>query len=197
MSESIEPILKPFNPLGGASFNSGAGPDLVMHPADDCARFSLRIPTGQLKKATDAFGGNIPAAIGAMSHEDEKVALCLGPDEWLLLVPHKTVEKFAARFDNLGETTPCSLVDVSHRTIGIEISGPLATLLLNSGCPLDLGNMAVERCTRTVLDKAEIILMKLEEQRYRLEIVRSFAPFVWSFLENAGRDFHQTGHGGD
>ncbi len=188
MSEPIETILKPFNPLNGLSFDAGAGPDLVMRPGDDCARFSLRIPVRQLKKAASAFGADIPDRVGGMASGADRRALCLGPDEWLLLAPEITSEEIIARFANMAESNLHSLVDVSHRTIGIEISGRLAQLTLNAGCPLDLENMEIDRCTRTVMDKAQIILMKLEEQRYRLEIVRSFAPFVWSFLKKVGRE---------
>ncbi len=222
MSEEIKAALGPFNPLEGMKYSIGAGPDLVMRPVDDCARFSLRIPVGQLerfqdkgtrlsvsktrsnkdlepnfgstkieealKKAATAFGMDIPAGVGAMLSGAQKKALCLGPDEWLLLAPQKTSGEITARFVKLAKSNFHSLVDVSHRTVGVEISGPLARVALNAGCPLDLESMEVERCTRTVMDKAEIILIKLEEQRYRLEIMRSFAPFVWSFLEKAGQD---------
>lgn len=188
MSEAFETELKPFDPLQGKSFSIGAGPDLILRPMNHCARFSLRIEVKQLKKASTAFIMDIPTGVGAMAWENEKFALCLGPDEWLLLAPEQTSEEIIARFANMAESNLHSLVDVSHRTIGIEISGPLAQLTLNAGCPLDLENMEVDRCTRTVMDKAQIILMKLEEQRYRLEIMRSFAPFVWSFLKKVGRE---------
>jgi sarcosine oxidase, subunit gamma len=174
-----------FDPPAGKTFSSGAGPVFFMQPADYCARFSLRIPVEHLKKAVNAFGCDLPENIGEMSSGSEKTALCLGPDEWLLLAPGTSSPDIVSRFAELGKTTIHSLVDVSHRTTGIEISGPLATVVLNSGCPLDLENMPVGHCTRSLLDKAEIILMKLNEQHYRLEIVRSFAPFVWAFLQES------------
>jgi sarcosine oxidase subunit gamma len=62
-------------------------------------------------------------------------------------------------------------------------------LVLNAGCPLELDALPVGGCTRTVLDKAEIILMKLDSERYRLEVVRFFAEFVWNFLSSAGWEF--------
>ena len=189
MSRQTETVLEMFNPLAGKTFSAGAGPDLLMRPAGDCARFSLRIPVEQLKKAVNAFGQDIPANIGDMSSDVEKYALCLGPDEWLLLAPLGTQEEIIAQFIKLSPDIPHALVDVSQRTIGIEIRGPVAALTINAGCPLDLENMPVGRCTRSILDKAEIIVMKLEQQRYRLEIMRSFAPFVWSLLEKAGGEF--------
>ncbi len=188
MSEQIETTLKPFNPLDDMSRGAPDGADLVMLPIEHCARFSLRISTEQLKKASIAFGMDIADNVGGMSSKAQKYALCLGPDEWLLLAPQKASEEIVARFAKLAKNNSHSLVDVSHRTVGIEISGQLAQLTLSAGCPLDLENMKVGRCTRTLMDKAEIVLMKLGEQKYRLEIIRSFAPYVWSFLEKSGQD---------
>ncbi len=180
-----EHIHSPSHPLDGAHFS--AGPDLHLRPADDCARFSLRIAQANLKKAAEAFGQDIPNHIGGMSSGAQRTALCLGPDEWFLMAPVTEGEEIAARFAHLSGTH--SLVDVGHRTLGIDVSGPAAALALAAGCPLDLEAMAVGGGARTILDKAEIVLMKLEAEHYRLEVARSFAEFVWNFLSTAGQEF--------
>ncbi len=174
-------------PLDGADFSAGPGPDVRMRPAGDCARFSLRIAQANLDKAAGAFGFDIPNHIGAMSSGAQRTALCLGPDEWFLMAPVTEEEEIAARFAHLSDTH--SLVDVGHRTLGIDVSGPAAALALAAGCPLDLGAMPIGVGARTILDKAEIVLMKLEREHYRLEIARSFAEFVWNFLSIAGHEF--------
>ncbi len=181
-------IQNPSSPLDGAGFTAGPGPRLLMRPAGDCARFSLRIAQADLKKAAGAFGQDIPSSIGGMSSTARKTALCLGPDEWLLTAPVSEREGIAARFAGLSEHTIHSLVDVGHRTVGIDVSGPAAALALSAGCPLDLDLLPVGGGTRTILDKAEIILMRLGKEHYRLEIARSFAEFVWDFLSSAGRE---------
>lgn len=56
------------------------------------------------------------------------------------------------------------------------------------GLHIDLENMTVPGRTRTILDKAQLILMKTDKQEYRLEILRSFAPYAWKFLKRAGGD---------
>ncbi len=182
-----EHLLSPSHPLDGKVFSAGPGPDLHMRPADDCARFSLRIARANLDKAAGAFGFDIPNHIGAMSSGAQRTALCLGPDEWFLMAPVTEGEEIAARFAHLSDTH--SLVDVGHRSLGINVSGPAAALALAAGCPLDLGALPIGGCTRTILDKAEIVLMKLESEHYRLEIARSFAEFVWNFLSIAGHEF--------
>ena len=190
MSDELSIIVsEQSNPLDGAAFAAGPGPMLVMASAGDCARFSLRTAKKNLAKAAKAFGQVIPPQIGEMSSRAVKTALCLGPDEWLLLAPESERESITARFAKQSEQATHSLVDVSHRSVGIDISGPGAALVLNAGCPLDLTALPVGGCTRTILDKAEIILMKPGKEHYRLEVVRSFADFVWNFLSSAGREF--------
>jgi sarcosine oxidase subunit gamma len=187
-----DPVQSPSGPLDAAHFTAGPGPELRLRPAGDCARFSLRIAKADLGQAARAFGGDIPAEIGAMSTGAQKTALCLGPDEWLLMAPPTEARDIAARFAGISDTH--SLVDVGHRTLGIDVSGPLAALALNAGCSLDLDRLPAGGGARTVLDKAEIVLMRFDREHFRLETARSFAEFVWNFLESAGREF-EAGHG--
>ena len=194
MSDKIDVLDNPFNPLTGVFFSAGAGPMLRMRPTDDCARFSLRIAIEHLEKAVDAFAQDIPSQIGEMSSSTGKFALCLGPDEWFLLAQESEREEIASRFEEIRSRSIHSLVDVGHRTVGIDVSGQAAGWVLNSGCPLDLDKLPIGGCARTILDKAEIILMKLEREHYRLEIVRSFTPFVWSYLSISGREIDLSNH---
>src|SRR5580658_5837747 len=83
-----------------------------------------------------------------------------------------------------------SLVEVSHRQIALEVSGPHATDVLNAGCPLDLDLSAfpVGMCTRTVLTKAEIVLWRTDETVFHVEVWRSFASYVTEFLAEVARE---------
>ena len=82
-------------------------------------------------------------------------------------------------------------MDVSHRSLAFTVTGPQAAAILNSGCPLDLSSEAfpVGMCTRTVLAKTEIILLRTAEDRFLVDVWRSFAPYAWSWLEEARREF--------
>lgn len=115
----------------------------------------------------------------------DRRALWLGPDEWLLLAPEKDRTGIEQAFGGVGE--PHSLVDVSHRNVGFVVEGRAAELVLNSGCPLDLDPTAfpVGMCTRTVFDKAEIVLWRTAEQAFQVEVWRSFAPYVEALLREA------------
>ncbi len=97
----------------------------------------------------------------------------------------------AAALERAMDGHPHSLVDVSNRQVGIEVSGPDAAAALNAGCPLDLDVHAfpVSMCTRTVLAKTEIVLWRTAPELFRVEVWRSFAAYAWSFLAEASREF--------
>ncbi len=127
--------------------------------AEDCARFSLRVRPENRAKAGEAFGCAMPARIGGLASSGERLALCLGPDEWFLMAPAPAADAVRDRFATAMEG-PFSLVEVSHREVGIDVRGTAATLALSSLCALDLEAMPPGSATRTLLDKAQAVLIK-------------------------------------
>ncbi|MGD9507424.1 MAG: sarcosine oxidase subunit gamma [Geminicoccaceae bacterium] len=160
---------------------------LTVEVAQDCARFSLRVLADDRAKGGDAFGCALPERIGGLTSSGERLAICLGPDEWLLMAPADEVlaieERFAAGMEHA-----YSLVDVSHREVGIEVRGPAATLALSSFCALDLENMPSGSATRTILDKAQAVLIKHAPDHYRIEVWQSFAGHLWGLLAVVSRE---------
>jgi sarcosine oxidase subunit gamma len=80
-----------------------------------------------------------------------------------------------------------SAVDVSHRNAALIVEGPGAADVLNAGCPQDLSLAVfpVGACSRTLMGKTEVVLLRLAEDAFRLEVWRSFAPYAFDFLEDA------------
>ena len=130
-----------------------------------------------------AGGGAINTAVvtGATA------ALHLGPDEWLVIAPEG--QEMALMAGAAGRFA--STVDVSHRSVGLEVAGPHALDMLSAFVALDLAEAAfpVGMATRTVFGKAEIILWRTGAAAFRIEVWRSFAPYVWQCLGEAGREF--------
>ena len=85
-----------------------------------------------------AFGAEPPSQLGAASEAGGRAALWLGPDEWLLIADGADAPNIGETLESVLEGTAHSLVDVSHRQIGLVASGPAAARVLNAGCPLDL-----------------------------------------------------------
>jgi sarcosine oxidase subunit gamma len=115
------------------------------------------------------------------------IAMWLGPDEQLLVGPQSDGQAIAQRIEDALSAVPHALVDVSHRQAAVEVCGPFAATLLNTGCPLDLDLVAapVGFCTRTVFGKAEIVLWRCAEQSFQLQTWRSFLPYVTGLLADA------------
>lgn len=152
-------------------------------------RYILRGGPEVMTAAGGALGLTIsPTACRAATGPNNLAALWLGPDERLLLGPERC--DIAAALEPALRALPHSLVDVSHRQTALEASGPHATVLLNAGCPLDLDPSAfpVGMCTRTVLAKAEIVLWRTRQDQFHIEVWRSFADYVSSFLAEVARE---------
>jgi sarcosine oxidase, subunit gamma len=117
-------------------------------------------------------------------------ALWLGPDEQLLVGPRADGPTMVQRIESALGALPHSLVDVSHRQVAIELSGPGAGVILNSGCPLDLDLKAapVGFCSRTVFGKSEIVLWRRGEQDFQVQVWRSFLPYVKCLLALAAEE---------
>jgi sarcosine oxidase subunit gamma len=163
----------------------------VLHPLPPTARFILRGAAHVMAAASAASGFVIEHTPCRASQAGVRAALWLGPDEYLLLAPDAQAHTLALALEQAFEGAPHSLVDVSHRQTGLEVRGPHAAEILNSGCPLDLGLVAfpVGMCTRTVLAKAEIVLWRTAPDVFRIEVWRSFTDYVARFLDEAAREF--------
>ena len=152
-------------------------------------RFSLRGGADVVAPVSAAFGVAPPTKPLGSAASGDRAALWQGPDEWLLIAEAGAGDlegRLEAALGNVFHT----LVDISHRQVGLTVEGPAAARLLATGCPLDLDLSAfpVGMATRTLFVKAEIGLWRRAETAFRLEVGRSFAPYVAHMLNEAARD---------
>jgi sarcosine oxidase subunit gamma len=173
--------------LGAARATQGPHAAACLRALPAASRFSFRGSPPEAETAGVAFG--VPFSLqSCRAHQTEdRAALWLGPDEWLLLAPEDAARAVqAALIRALGER-PYALIGIAHRNTALEISGPRATMVLNAGCPLDLhtSRFPVGMCTRTILGKAEIILWRTASEVFHIDVWRTFAPYVWDFLIEA------------
>ena len=144
--------------------------------APACARYSLRARDVALLEAVT--GLRLPRSIGETCDGVAK----LGPDEWLALLPKGTKLP-------MGEGQPVSIVDVSDRSVGVVVEGPHAIDILSAGCPLDLARWPVGRASRTIFELVEVVIIREADTCFRVEVWRSFAPWLREALETAARPF--------
>ena len=179
--------LRPRSPLEGLDLPSG--PRFALAEAPAAARFILRGAEAVRVACGMVFGAEPPSQLGPAGEGEKRAALWLGPDEWLLIGDSADAAAIADVLESVLEGTAHSLVDVSHRQIGLIASGPAAARVLNAGCPLDLSLKAfpVGFATRTLFDKAEIVLWRRAQATFHVEVWRSFAPYLAASLAEAAR----------
>lgn len=169
--------------LVGREF-SGQGVRLaVMPPAH---RISLRAPDGSVAGLSKALGLTLPRKPKSSASKGSRSALWLGPDEWLVIDDGSKDPLDACA----GIEALHSAVGVSHRNVAISVTGPGAAATINAGCPQDLSLAAfpVGGCSRTILGKVEIVVLRTGEDAFRIECWRSFSDYVFTFLSEAARD---------
>lgn len=159
-----------------------------IRPLAPDARFSLRLDPSAAESLGIVAGFPLGMAINQHAAASGRLAARLGPDEWLLVGPEADADLIAGELATALGAQVHALVDIGHRNVAFEVSGRHAGDLLNAGCPLDLSaaSFPTGSATRTLLAKAEIVLLRLDDApTYRVECWRSFAPYLHGFLTEA------------
>lgn len=165
--------------------HASAGATVDMSPLVEGLRLSIRLDPASAPDCLDF-------PINQCRHQNDRIIARLGPDEWFLMASEHQQESVRQELHGLLGHRVCSVVDVSHRSLGIEVTGLHAREVLNGGCPLDLSDAAFPAgsATRTVFGKAEIILLRhTDRQTFRLEAWRSFMPYVRDLLAQLAVEF--------
>ncbi len=115
-------------------------------------------------------------------------SLCLGPDEWLLVVPkddtNDTVRDLAVGLAG----KHASIVDVSSNRIALDVGGPKAVSLFSSLTSFDMTDLRPGRCAQTMLAKAQVIIHPLAAPTtYRVFVRPSFARYLADVIVDAAR----------
>jgi len=170
-------------PLAGFHGGSGAASLSVAEPA---TRISLRAKPDAVSALSGALGLPLPVKAKTSASSNGRHALWLGPDEWLVIDENEADLMAAVASSNVLH----SATDISHRNMAVIVKGRGAEVAINGGCPQDLSLAAfpVGACSRTVLAKAEIVLLRTAEDTFRVECWRSFSPYVSMLLAEAAED---------
>jgi sarcosine oxidase, subunit gamma len=153
-------------------------------PADSAFRMSLRAKPDTVSALSKALGITLPSKPKTSETKATRSALWLGPDEWLVIDSAKNPAADLAKVKALH-----SAVDISHRNTAILVSGAAAEATLSAGCPQNLSLKAfpVGACSRTILGKVEIVVVRTGRQAFRVECWRSFSDYVMTYVTEAAR----------
>jgi sarcosine oxidase subunit gamma len=167
---------------------------------DNSPWMRIQDPAGRLLLQGDHQARAIAAGVWGVAFSEEscrarvtgnRATLWLGPDEHLLWQASRQAELPIAALEQALQSHPHSLVDISHRQVALEMTGPHAATILSGACPLDLhiDRFPVGMCTRTVLAKAEIILWRRAAEQFHVEVWRSFQKYAVDLLQEIGLEY--------
>lgn len=176
-------------PLDCLAASARALPAVSLTVCPATSKLSLRGRPAVIEPAGAAFGVALPRDICRFAAVSGRAALRLGPDEWLLTAEANAGNLFE-RLETALATLPHALVDVSHRSESFAITGPRSAYILNHGCPLDLSLAAfpVGMGTRTLIGKAGVTLSRVAPETFHIDVLRSFACYLWSLLDEARQE---------
>lgn len=170
-----ELTLAPQNLFVGLVLPDVAGVTLLPSPIRHRLAFQVDSATVEAGAMEAGFPA-LPACLRA-TIVDRTSLLRLGPDEWLLLGE----AEFSAL---MREMAGSGAIELSHGYAGIVWNGPRTMLALAAGCPLDMHLRAFPRgmVTRTLYGKCDIVLWRQEEQRFYMEVPRSYLAAILGFF---------------
>ncbi len=147
-----------------------------------------------LAAVEEVLGFALPRDANRVAGTEATAALWLGPDEWWVVT---AVEDPAAahRLSEALAGHSAAVTDLSESRACIRVSGPRARDLLAKGCSLDLHPRVFSpgRCAQSHLAKAQVVLHQVSgEPAFDLYVLRSFADYLWAWLEDAAREYGLT-----
>ncbi|WP_267553618.1 sarcosine oxidase subunit gamma [Rhizobium rhizogenes] len=164
----------------------GGSSTVRLTPAAPASRIALRAPTDSIGGLSQALGLQVPNRPKTSASANGRHALWLGPDEWLV------IDENGADLVGLAASAGAlhSATDVSHRNTAIIVSGPGAEATISGGCPQDLSLEAfpVGACSRTLLGKVEVVILRLDAETFRVEVWRSFSDYAFGLLAEGAED---------
>ncbi len=166
---------------------------------------NLRLDPGNAEAMAafeSAFGFALPAA-NTSAGDADTIALWLGPDEWWLVVPGPEPEAGPELAEKLRAALTghfAAVTEVGESRTCIRVSGPSARALLQKGCPLDFHPRAFTAgaCAQSCLAKATVLIYLGADESvtegpiFDIYVARSFAEYLWAWLEDAGAEYGVT-----
>jgi sarcosine oxidase subunit gamma len=159
-------------------------------------QFVLRGDAGDetfLAVVKEKLGASLPITPNTVSGGDDAGMLWLGPDEWLVV----SDESFdiGSKLSSVVAGHHAAASDVSESRTILKISGVRARDVMARGCALDLHprSFGTGQCAQTMLAQAHIILHQTSDApEYEIYVHRSFAEYLWSWLEDASAEYGLT-----
>jgi sarcosine oxidase subunit gamma len=138
------------------------------------------------------IGDGLPIEPNTLTELNATTMYWLGPDEWLIVTPDESRKRIEADLLRVLAGQHFALTDVSGGQTALHLHGNHVRDVLAKGCPIDFHPrvFGIGQCAQSHLGKAPILIGQIEEQPYfELIVRRSFAEYVWTWLETAAEEY--------
>lgn len=144
----------------------------------------------QLHAVESIIGFELPLEPLTSKAKGDYTARWMSPDEWLITVPGLAAFDVESAFRER-MTGHYSLVNGSGGSTILEISGPHVVDVLKKSSPIDfhLSEFPIGKVVATVFAKSGAVIRRLDDSRFELVIRRSFADYLWLWLQDASLEF--------
>ncbi len=146
-----------------------SGPPAALSGMPPRAAVTLRAAEGMLAEVGRVFGVAPPTTPNTWTASADgcRVAIWLGPDEWLLVGPDGLAPGLDAAIREARTNDPrLAVTDTSHNYTTLVLAGPRARLVLSKGCALDLdprGPLKPGTCAQTTVGRSRALLRFIVE----------------------------------
>lgn len=177
---------------------AGAAPGLIVREEPFLGHLNLRGKPEDAHFAgavTGVMGDSLPMVPNTLTELNAITMYWLGPDEWLIITPDESRKRIEVDLRRALSAQHFALTDVSGGQTVLHLHGGHVRDVLAKGCPIDFHPrvFGIGQCAQSHLGKAPILIGQLEEQPYfELIVRRSFAAYVWTWLEVAAEEYGVT-----
>ena len=137
------------------------------------------------------LGAALPGVNETFGKPDGVHVLGLGPDEWLIITPPGADAKLHTDLNKTLSEAHTAVTLTGESMTVIRLAGSHAHEVLAKGCPLDMHRRVFKpgQCAQTILARADMVIHKTAEEAYDIIVLRSYTEYVWTWLEDAAREY--------
>jgi sarcosine oxidase subunit gamma len=169
-----------------AALSEATGGDLSIRELPFVSQVNLRanLEDAGLMRRLAVLGLALPIEPNTVGTGQDRRALWMGPDEWLVVGPDGQRDSLMQLLREGLNGGLGSIVNVSANRTVLEIRGARARELLAHGIPIDLEarSFGPGRCAQTLLAKAQVIIERRDESAFLVYARTSFASYVADWL---------------
>jgi sarcosine oxidase subunit gamma len=144
----------------------------------------------QVKAVKKLLGVDLPTQPLSCGEADGTVIRWMSPDEWLISMDSSKVFDIESAFND-DMPGHYALVNVSGGLTTLMVSGEHAVDVMKKSVSMDfhLSVFPVGKVVSTVMAKSSATIRRTAEDSFELTIRRSFADYLWLWLQDASREY--------